>query len=574
MRGVAYVNVPTTLLAQHDAAVGGKVAVNTSFAKNFVGAFHHPRAVFSDPATLATLDDRHIAAGIAEAIKVAICGDERCSACWSARSTPSANGATRASSARSCGGRRERRSTLLAPDPYENDLRRALNLGHSFGHPLETELEYTGILHGEAVGFGLAVATEVSRRRGVVCDEAAERISRCWCATGCRRGSRARGSRRRARAWPRSGWCAGARSISCCRAASPPSRSAPDVADDEVRAAIDAIAWHPRLGSSVIEAVAAEQNRMLTLGVDVGGTKLLACVVDDAGVVVEEVRHETGRATAPADLVRRVGELVWRFRSAGRAPAAIGVGIPGLCDHRRGIVRSSIMLDGWRDVPLADELRVATGLPCAIDNDVNTAALAEAAARGLAGESMLFVAIGTGIGGAITFGQELWRGASGVAGEIGNIVIDRGGPRCWCGRRGCLNTLASGSAIETAAGITPGTLAAHWRSGDRDVAAAVDDAARALATGLGNAINLLNPSLVVLGGGVAQLGSRWLGIVRRHLAGQAFAEAAAVCDVELAQSGYEAGARGAAMIARAVASDAASASASASASATAPGRVA
>src|SRR5256885_96897 len=76
MRGVAYVNVPTTLLAQHDAAVGGKVAVNTSFAKNFVGAFHHPRAVFSDPATLTTLDDRHIAAGVAEAIKVAICGDE------------------------------------------------------------------------------------------------------------------------------------------------------------------------------------------------------------------------------------------------------------------------------------------------------------------------------------------------------------------------------------------------------------------------------------------------------------------------------------------------------------------
>jgi glucokinase len=298
---------------------------------------------------------------------------------------------------------------------------------------------------------------------------------------------------------------------------------------------------------------------MLTLGIDVGGTKLLAAVLDDAGAVVDEVRQETGRATAPADLVRRVGELVWRFRSAGRAPAAIGVGVPGLCDHHRGVVRSSIMLDGWRDVALADEIRAATGLPCAVDNDVNAAAVSEAAARELTGECMLFVAIGTGIGGAITFGREVWRGASGVAGEIGNIVVDRGGPRCWCGRRGCLNTLASGSAIEQAAGIPAGTLAARWQTGDPDVAVAIDDAARALATALGNVINLLNPSLVVLGGGVAQLGPRWLSIVRRHLAGQAFAEAAAVCRVELAQSGYGAGARGAAMIARTAAGHTASA---------------
>jgi glucokinase len=219
------------------------------------------------------------------------------------------------------------------------------------------------------------------------------------------------------------------------------------------------------------------------------------------------------------------------------------------------------MLDGWHEVALADELGAATGLPCAVDNDVNAAAVCEAAARGLGGESMLFIAIGTGIGGAITLGREVWRGASGVAGEIGNIVVDRGGPRCWCGRRGCLNALASGSAIERAAGIPPGSLAARWAAGDVDVANAVDDAARALATAIGNAINLLNPSLVVLGGGVAQLGPRWLATVRRHLVGQAFVEAASVCRVELAQSGYEAGARGAAIIARAVAGDAAAADA-------------
>ena len=163
---------------------------------------------------------------------------------------------------------------------------------------------------------------------------------------------------------------------------------------------------------------------------------------------------------------------------------------------------------------------------------------------------MLFVAVGTGIGGAITFGRRVWRGSSGVAGEIGNIVVDRGGPRCWCGRRGCLNTLSSGSAIEHSAGIPAGTLAARFQSGDADVRFAVDDAARALAIGLGNAVNLLDPSLLVIGGGVAQLGAPWLASVQRHLVGQAFVEALSSCRVELSQGGYEAGARGSAMIAR------------------------
>ena len=289
---------------------------------------------------------------------------------------------------------------------------------------------------------------------------------------------------------------------------------------------------------------------MLTLGVDVGGSKLLACLVDEAGTVVAEARHETGRATSPRDVVQRVGELVWRFGADGRAPGAIGVGIPGLCDFARGVVRSSIMLDGWRDVALARAVSDATGLPCAVDNDVNTAAACEAAVRSLRDESMLFVAIGTGIGGAITFGRQVWRGASGVAGEIGNVVVDRGGPRCWCGRRGCLNTLASGSAIERSAGIAPGSLAARFAADDPTVRHAVEDAAFALAVGLGNAINLLNPALVVLGGGVAQLGPRWLEMVRHALAAEAFAEARGACHIELARSGYEAGARGAALMAR------------------------
>lgn len=289
---------------------------------------------------------------------------------------------------------------------------------------------------------------------------------------------------------------------------------------------------------------------MLTLGIDVGGSKLLALLVDEAGHVVDETRLTTGRSTAPDAIVRTIADEVRRHRAQGRAPAAVGVGIPGLCDFTRGLVRSSIMLDGWHEVALAAAVTRATELPCAVDNDVNMAAACEAELRALDGECMLFAAIGTGIGGAITFGRQLWRGASGVAGELGNVVIERHGPRCWCGRRGCLNTRGSGSAIEAAADITPGTLATAVAAGYPAAQRAVADAANALAVALGNVVNLLNPSLIVLGGGVAELGPAWLAAVRAELATQAFPEALAACRVELAQSGYAAGARGAAAIAR------------------------
>lgn len=180
MRGVRYVNIPTTLLAQHDSAIGGKVAINAPWAKNFVGAFHHPCAVLVDPEVLGTLDARQLAAGVAEAIKVALCGDgvlferlERSADAILERRDPEILAEVVRRAAR-------RKIALLEPDPYEVDLRRALNLGHSFGHPLETELAGQGpgqgILHGEAVAFGLAVAAEIARARGVCDAETAERI--------------------------------------------------------------------------------------------------------------------------------------------------------------------------------------------------------------------------------------------------------------------------------------------------------------------------------------------------------------------------------------------------------------
>jgi len=212
-------------------------------------------------------------------------------------------------------------------------------------------------------------------------------------------------------------------------------------------------------------------------------------------------------------------------------------------------VRSSVILDGWQDVPLARLIGEATSLPCQVDNDVNTGALAELAARGGGPRGgMLFATIGTGIGGAIVIDGELWRGASGIAGEIGHTSVARDGDRCWCGRRGCLVTVSSGSAIERALGAEPGTLEELAASGDRRVEEALEAAAWHLGFGIGDALNLLNPALVVLGGGVVELGEPFLRRVARTARQQCFAEAAEACSFELARAGYDAGAVGAALM--------------------------
>lgn len=182
MRGVPYVNVPTTLLAQHDSAIGGKVAINTPSAKNFIGAFHHPRAVFCDPRVLCTLDRRNLAAGVAEAIKVALTGDATLFGLLEEHAEAIGRGDDAALLARVVRRAVRRKIALLDPDPYEIDLRRALNLGHTLAHPLESEMEYAGLLHGEAVAFGLAVATEVARARGVCPPSVAARIHRLLAA--------------------------------------------------------------------------------------------------------------------------------------------------------------------------------------------------------------------------------------------------------------------------------------------------------------------------------------------------------------------------------------------------------
>jgi 3-dehydroquinate synthase len=175
MRGISYINVPTTLLAQVDAAIGGKVAVNHDTAKNLIGAFYAPDAVVSCTGWLRTLDARQVRAGLAEVIKVAVISSPQLFAFieqhWESLLTLDAarlRPLVHAASAIKC--------VLVERDPYEVDLRRTLNFGHTVGHAVETATGYGPVLHGEAVAYGMAVAVRVAVARGVLAPAIAARI--------------------------------------------------------------------------------------------------------------------------------------------------------------------------------------------------------------------------------------------------------------------------------------------------------------------------------------------------------------------------------------------------------------
>jgi 3-dehydroquinate synthase len=175
MRGIPYINLPTTLLAQVDGALGGKVAVNHPVAKNLLGAFYQPSGVISNVQYLQTIEDRHLRAGLAESIKKAVIASPDY---WTfiednvdailARDVDALERLVRCASAI--------KTALIERDPYEDDLRRPLNFGHTIGHPLETVSGYGPLLHGEAVAFGMVVESRIAANRGLLDEATLERI--------------------------------------------------------------------------------------------------------------------------------------------------------------------------------------------------------------------------------------------------------------------------------------------------------------------------------------------------------------------------------------------------------------
>ena len=270
----------------------------------------------------------------------------------------------------------------------------------------------------------------------------------------------------------------------------------------------------------------------MILAFDFGGTKLSAACVP-AAAPDHTTWHDHQRLFSPEgadaqydlDTMIRLGHEMM----AGRKPAAIGVSFGGPVDFDRGLVHLSHHVPGWENCPLQMILEDEFDVPVRVDNDANVAALGEyrfGAGRGY--RDLMYLTVSTGIGGGWILNGRPWHGHEGLAGEIGHTAVDPEGPLCLCGKRGCVERLASGPYMAV------DYYEARGEKGERgqravtgrevaELAAAGDALARqillrgawALGVGLGNAANLLNPQLFILGGGVTNAGEFWWTAVRQ-----------------------------------------------------------
>ena len=308
------------------------------------------------------------------------------------------------------------------------------------------------------------------------------------------------------------------------------------------------------------------------IGVDIGGTKILAVVADSNGKLLARKHIPTQAASGPEPGIKRIILAINQVcRQANISSKdginGIGIAIAGLVDTPRGILVTSPHLPDWRDVPLKDQLEAALGVQTFIINDAKAAALGEqtfGAGKGI--ENQIYMTVSTGIGGGIIINGALYMGKAGSAGEIGHMVIDVNGPRCNCGNNGCLETLASGTAVaremsarlgkgdssivrDTVSGrlqdITAEMVSKAAEQGDTVAVEVIHQAGVYLGVGLANLVNIFNPELIIIGGGFAKVGSRLLDPAISEMKRRAFSRPANQVRITVAQLGDNSGVLGA-----------------------------
>lgn len=319
------------------------------------------------------------------------------------------------------------------------------------------------------------------------------------------------------------------------------------------------------------------KKRQHIIGVDLGGTKILAAVFDDRGRLLSREKKATKPTLGTVAVIKRVEECVHEALAAAAVPhtevAALGIGVPGPIDPKGEIVRVAPNLH-WHDVPLARLLKKHLDVPVTVVNDVQAGTLAVGAfgsGRGLKSFACMFV--GTGLGGGIVINGELYKGNTGMAGEVGHmVVVPHDGPKCGCGNRGCLEAVASRSAIvrrivneiedgrksvvrELCDGdlkrIRSRILATAYRDGDELVREVLHDAADYIGIGAANLINVLNPQAIILGGGVIEaVGGRLLPRIAKSAWAHVIAPTPQRVNIKDSGLGDDAGILGAALVAR------------------------
>jgi glucokinase len=296
------------------------------------------------------------------------------------------------------------------------------------------------------------------------------------------------------------------------------------------------------------------------LGLDIGGTKLAAGVVDANGVVHSFVVAPSRADEGPEPTLARLFELgrqsVTESGVEWHAIQAVGIGCGGPLDAERGILIAPPHLPGWKNVRVTELAEQAFQRPATLENDATAAAAGEHRWGAGAGvNNMVYLTISTGVGGGVVIDGNLYRGSMGNGGELGHVTIDWHGRPCrGCGRRGCLEAYVSGTSIAERAqeaGLpfaTAEDVAAAARDGDAGAKALWDETVEALACGVTSIVNLFEPELVVIGGGVSRSGEQLIGPVREIVRASTMKPAGEKADIVVSAFGDHVGVVGAAAI--------------------------
>jgi glucokinase len=318
-----------------------------------------------------------------------------------------------------------------------------------------------------------------------------------------------------------------------------------------------------------------ERHELPVLAIDLGGTKIMAALISHQGQVMAKEYHLTLAGDGPQSVINRILSAIDHLLRVGNIDLSqlhsISIAAAGAIDFDHGLVTSSPNLPAWHNVPLRDMVNRKYKVRTFLINDASAGALGEhhfGAGRGV--NNLVYLTVGTGIGGGIIINGRLYSGPSGSAGEIGHMTIDVNGLRCSCGNIGCLEMLASGTAIAREAirrisqgegssmtqmaggkieNITAEKICVAARGGDGLASEVISKAATYLGVGMVNLVNIFNPEMIIVGGGVAQMGDLLLEPARRLVKERAFQLSAQAVRIVPAQLGDNAGVLGAAVFA-------------------------
>lgn len=308
------------------------------------------------------------------------------------------------------------------------------------------------------------------------------------------------------------------------------------------------------------------------IGIDLGGTNIAVGLVSDDGKIIHKDSVPTGASRPYGEIIKDMGELACKVVKDGGATLddvkSVGIGSPGTCDNKNGVIVYANNLN-FLNTPMRDELKKYIDKPIYMENDANVAALAEYAVLNKDMQCFIAITLGTGVGGGMVINGKIFSGFNGAGGELGHTVITEDGEPCTCGRKGCWEAYASATALirqtkkamdenpdsvmhEIAAkeGEVNGKTAFDAaKQGDKAGTAVVNAYAKHISVGIANLINIFQPEMLVIGGGVSKQGDYLLNLVKEQCKGKTYDKGGIeTTEIAIAQLGNDAGIIGAAFL--------------------------